>query len=115
MQVTKQRLLEMQALLTAMGKGSKMPSDGLGLFLGDGTPRNLPGSLFANTLRSNELLEIVHGMLSMHDLAESHQRFMESLERLKSGDTSDLDPELLELAAECVEARKRDEQAKLGT
>lgn len=48
------RLTQMERLLSAMGKGSKMPSDGLGLYLGDGLPR--PG---LGELRTNELLELV--------------------------------------------------------
>ena len=46
------RINQMIQLLEAMGKGSKMPSDGLGLYLGDGLSRKGLGEL-----RTNELLE----------------------------------------------------------
>lgn len=58
MTLTVERLTQMERLLSAMGKGSKMPSDGLGLYLGDGLPR--PG---LGELRTNELLELVREVL----------------------------------------------------
>lgn len=52
----------MKALLEAMGRGSKLPADGLGLYLGDGIPRKgLP------SLRTNELLELVDEALGKRD------------------------------------------------
>jgi hypothetical protein len=52
--LTNERIAQMVALLEVMGKGSKMPSDGLGLYLGDGIPRKGLGEL-----RTNELLEVL--------------------------------------------------------
>ena len=90
-----------------MGKGSKLPSDGLGIYIGDGLPRALPGGPNANHLRSNELLEVVEQLMIWIDLAESQRRMHESLERLRTGDTSDLDPELLQLVSEAIEAMEQ--------
>lgn len=56
--LTVERLQQMKTLLEAMGRGSKQPSDGLGIYLGDGIPRGL------GALRSNELLAIVNELLA---------------------------------------------------
>lgn len=59
--VTVSRLLEIQLLLSELGKKNKASSDGLGLYLGDGIPRpHLP----SDELRSNELLSVVEELLS---------------------------------------------------
>lgn len=94
MQVSKQRLLEIAATLELLEKSAGGPEDGLGFYMhGD--------------IRSRELLSIIHGTLSMIDLAESQLRFEESLAKLKAGATSDLDPDLLRLASEILEEKRQ--------
>lgn len=59
MAVSTERLTQMKALLDAMSARGKAPSDGLGIYLGDGLPRPSLGELRSVELRDalQELLE----------------------------------------------------------
>lgn len=52
----------MSALLGAMSNRSKMPTDGLGIYLGDGIPRDGMGEL-----RSNELKAVIDELLAFRE------------------------------------------------
>lgn len=54
------RLQEMKRLLEAMGNRTKLSTDGLGIYLGDGLPR--PGM---GNLRSNELKAVIEELLEL--------------------------------------------------
>jgi len=62
---TNTRLEQMITLLEKMSAGSKMPSDGLGIYLGDGLPR--PG---LGNLRSIELLNCLKELLDLQTNGE---------------------------------------------
>ena len=59
--VTDERLAELQYLLELYSKKTKLPSDGLGIYLGDGIPRSV------SSIRSNELLSLVNEVLEMRN------------------------------------------------
>lgn len=63
--VSDERLLEMAELLEAMCPKTKAPSDGLGIYMGDGMPR----PKFKNDhLRSRELSECLRELLRLREL-----------------------------------------------
>jgi hypothetical protein len=63
--VSDARLLEMAELLEAMTPKNKAPTDGLGIYMGDGMPR----PQFKNDhLRSRELSECLRELLVLREL-----------------------------------------------
>jgi len=67
MNITNERLREMIDLLEAMRPKTKAPSDGLGLYLGDGMPRPW---LASDRLRSEELLGALQELLELRSDGE---------------------------------------------
>jgi hypothetical protein len=58
--ISDERLAQMSALLAVMSNRNKAPSDGLGIYLGDGIPREKMGDL-----RSLELRAVIEELIAL--------------------------------------------------